>query len=74
SNASPASQDAISLTGMETGMQTQESFRHSNDADNGQTVLDARALLDGRRHAFLRLDEQTYRLSLTRQNKLILTK
>ncbi|MEM9764321.1 MAG: hemin uptake protein HemP [Pseudomonadota bacterium] len=42
--------------------------------DGGHTVLDVRLLLDGRRHALLRLDDQTYRLSLTRQNKLILTK
>ncbi|MEL6766517.1 MAG: hemin uptake protein HemP [Pseudomonadota bacterium] len=42
--------------------------------ENEEPVLDARLLLDGRRHALLRLDDQTYRLSLTRQNKLILTK
>ncbi|MEL7171515.1 MAG: hemin uptake protein HemP [Pseudomonadota bacterium] len=55
-------------------MQLDDIRTRKPETDGGPTVLDARLLLDGQRHALLRLDDQTYRLSLTRQNKLILTK
>lgn len=40
----------------------------------GPVILDFRALAKTKKEVFIRLDGETYRLCLTRNNKLILTK
>ncbi len=40
----------------------------------GPVIIDFRALAKTKKEVFIRLDGETYRLCLTRNNKLILTK
>ena len=59
----------------ETGQKTPESLAVLRGSRGcGPLILDFRTLAQNRSELFIRLDGETYRLQLTRNNKLILTK
>jgi len=72
--ALPVLSSSVPLAGIPTGIPTAASNGTSGKLGCGPIILDFHSLAHGRSEIFISLDGEAYRLRLTRNHKLILTK